>query len=176
MGIHLTATKAIVHMRDGDETDRAIFNSIYGVAFFGVPNQGIRVEHWLPMVKGQPNENLIRDLGPHSTYLRTVHDEFRAAFSFPDYAILFAYETELTRVAKVSVIDRPTNATTHFSFNRKRSLEDGLCLGTSKCSSLLTRPPTILRRTNVNAVATYRSSKTIQIWSNFQAHTMKTTN
>ncbi|KAI9767398.1 MAG: hypothetical protein M1839_004517 [Geoglossum umbratile] len=92
--------KAIVHMRDGDETDRELFNSIYGVVFFGVPNQGIRIEHWLPMVKGQANENLIRDLGPHSTYLRTVHDEFRAAFSFPDYAILALYETEKTKVAK----------------------------------------------------------------------------
>ncbi|KAI9761696.1 MAG: hypothetical protein M1840_001727 [Geoglossum simile] len=92
--------KAIVHLRDGDEIDREIFNSIYGVTFFGVPNQGIRIEHWLPMVKGQPNENLIRDLGPHSTYLRTVHDEFRAAFSFPDYAVLSIYETELTRVAR----------------------------------------------------------------------------
>ncbi|KAH0537751.1 hypothetical protein FGG08_005499 [Glutinoglossum americanum] len=92
--------KAIVHMKDGDEIDKENFNSIYGVIFFGVPNQGIRIEHWLPMVKGRPNENLVRNLGPDSTYLSTLHNEFRSSFCFPDSVIIAVYETERTKVAK----------------------------------------------------------------------------
>lgn len=88
-------------MKGGDETDKENFNSIYGVLFFGVPNQGIRIEHWLAMVEGQPNENLIRDLGPDSTYLGRLHEDFRTAFTFSDSKIVFIYETERTRVAKV---------------------------------------------------------------------------
>lgn len=88
-------------MKNGDQIDREIFNAIYSVLFFGVPNQGIRVDHWLPLVKGQPNENLIRDLGCDSTYLRRLHEDFLAVFSFEESEIVSIYETERTRVVKV---------------------------------------------------------------------------
>jgi hypothetical protein len=162
-------------MKDGDETDRELFNSIYGVVFFGVPNQGIRIEHWLPMVKGQANENLIRDLGPHSTYLRTVHDEFRGAFSFPDYAILAVYETEKSKVAKVGTVEPSMNFATYSNFYRKRSRESGHCLETPKYSSLLTRQPITPPRINASAIVSCRSRKTTLIWSSSRAHMMKPT-
>jgi hypothetical protein len=82
-------------------TDEDNFNSIYGAVFFGVPNRGIRNEHWLPMVKGQPNEDLVRNLGPDSKYLRKLHENFRSVFIFPDSRILSIYETKKTRTAKV---------------------------------------------------------------------------
>jgi hypothetical protein len=82
-------------------TDKDNFNSIYGAVFFGVPNLGIRNEHWLPMVKGQPNEDLVRNLRPNSKYLRTLHEIFRSVFIFPDSKILSIYETKKTPVAKV---------------------------------------------------------------------------
>jgi hypothetical protein len=90
-------------MKNGDEIDQENFNSIYGLLFFGVPNQGIRIEHWLPMVKGQPNEDLVRTLGLQSTYLRRLHEDFRAAFHFSDSEIICIYETELTRLARVRI-------------------------------------------------------------------------
>jgi hypothetical protein len=99
----LTAIKAITEMKTGDEIDKENFDSIYGVLFFGVPNQRIRIEHWLPMVKGQPNENLARNLGPDSTYLRELHEKNLAAFTFPGSEIVSTYETERTRVAKVRI-------------------------------------------------------------------------
>ena len=93
--------KAIVQMKGGDEIYNDIFKSIYAVLFFGVPNQGIRIEHWLPMVRGQPNENLVRSLGYDSTYLRSLHEEFRMVFNFRDSQVVSIYETERTRVIKV---------------------------------------------------------------------------
>jgi hypothetical protein len=112
-------------MKGGDEIDKEIFNSIYGVLFFGVPNQGIRIEHWLPMVKGQPNENLVRDLGPDSTYLRRLHEAFRTAFNFSDSKTVFIYETERTRVAKVRTRFLSTTLSSHSRIYRKRSLGNG---------------------------------------------------
>lgn len=91
-------------MKSGDEIDKRNFNSIYGIIFFGVPNQGIKIEQWIPMVQGQPNENLIRDLGFDSTYLRRLHDTFRATFYFPDSVIVSIYETERTRMPRVRIL------------------------------------------------------------------------
>jgi hypothetical protein len=99
----LISFKAIVKMKDGDEICKEIFKSIYAVLFFGVPNQGIRIEHWLSMVKGQPNENLVRSLGSDSTYLRSLHEEFRMAFNFRDSQVVSVYETERTRLVKVRI-------------------------------------------------------------------------
>ncbi|KAI9861034.1 MAG: hypothetical protein M1813_005463 [Trichoglossum hirsutum] len=96
----LAPIKAILQMKSGDEIDKRNFNSIYGIIFFGVPNQGIKIEQWIPMVQGQPNENLIRDLGFDSTYLRRLHDTFRATFYFPDSVIVSIYETERTRMPR----------------------------------------------------------------------------
>jgi hypothetical protein len=90
-------------MKGGDDIDKENFRSIYAVLFFGVPNEGIRIEHWLSMVEGQPNESLIRNLGPESTYLRRLHEDFRTAFDFPDSQVVDIYETERTRVAKVGI-------------------------------------------------------------------------
>ena len=88
-------------MKAGDEIDRNNFNSIYGALFFGVPNRGIRIEHWLPMVNGQPNETLVKKLRPGSKYLRELGYDFNAAFTFPDSRIISIYETEKTRTARV---------------------------------------------------------------------------
>jgi protein SERAC1 len=88
-------------MKGGDEMDRANFNSIYGALFFGVPNRGIRIEHWLLMVNGQPNESLVKKLRPGSKYLRELSANFNAAFTFPDSKIISIYETEKTRTARV---------------------------------------------------------------------------
>jgi len=88
-------------MKDEDDICQEIFKSIYAVLFFGVPNQGFRVNHWLAMVRGQPNENLIQSLGVSSTYLRDLHRDFRTAFHFQHSQIVYVYETKQTRVARV---------------------------------------------------------------------------
>jgi len=121
----LIALKAITEMKNGDEIDKENFNSIYGVLFFSVPNQGIRIEHWLPMVKGQPNEYLVRNLGLHSTYLRRLHENFRAAFDLPDSEIVSIYETELTRLAKVRIRYLSIVLGTYSGIYRKKSLGNG---------------------------------------------------
>ncbi|KAH0555739.1 hypothetical protein GP486_006316 [Trichoglossum hirsutum] len=92
--------QAIVQLKNGDEVDVYNFKSVYGALFFGVPNQGLRIEQWLPMVKGQANEGLVRILGHDHEYLRKLHQDFRSAFDFVDSVVVSIYETEKTRTAR----------------------------------------------------------------------------
>lgn len=84
-----------------DENQRMTASCVYGLIFFGVPNAGIRIEHWLPMVKGKPNEGLVRDLEPGSEYLLNLQSSFEAQFTYPKSKILSVFETMRTKTAKV---------------------------------------------------------------------------
>lgn len=74
---------------------------VYGMIFFGVPNRGIQISHWLPMVNNQPNESLIRNLAPSSIYLRNLQDRFFQVFRFPDSRVVSVYGTMKSKTAKV---------------------------------------------------------------------------
>lgn len=73
---------------------------MYGLVFFGVPNRGIRISHWLPMVDDQPNESLVRNLATESHYLRSLHDRFSRVFRFPTSRVVSVYETLKSKTAK----------------------------------------------------------------------------
>lgn len=75
--------------------------SVYGLVFFGVPNLGIRISHWLPMVKNQPNEDLINNLKPDSRYLTNLQRTFENEFRYPGSKVVSVYETEKSKTAKV---------------------------------------------------------------------------
>jgi hypothetical protein len=81
------------------------FNSqcVYGLIFFGVPNRGIRITHWLPIVDNQPNENLVRNLAPGSHYLRNLHERFCRELGFATSKVVSVYETQRSRTAKVCI-------------------------------------------------------------------------
>jgi hypothetical protein len=81
------------------------FLSVYGLLFFGVPNQGIRISHWLPIVRDQPNESLVRNLAPGSIYLRNLQDRFCRVFRFHDSRLVSIYETMKSKTAKVCIED-----------------------------------------------------------------------
>lgn len=87
-----------------EENQRITASCVYGLIFFGVPNTGIRIEHWLPIVKNQPNEILVRNLGPGSEYLIDLQRNFEAQFTYPNSKILSVFETMRTRTAKVSQV------------------------------------------------------------------------
>lgn len=84
-----------------EENQKITASCVYGLIFFGVPNAGIRIEHWLPIVKDQPNEVLIRNLSPGSEYLIKLQRSFEAHFTHPESKILSIFETMRTRTAKV---------------------------------------------------------------------------
>lgn len=73
--------QAILKMLDaGQVHDEDILKSIRGILFFGVPNQGMKIESLLPMVQNQPNENLIRTLRHNSERLIEQSQQFLKRF------------------------------------------------------------------------------------------------
>lgn len=90
----LTCPQTILRMRDGDKSDKANLNSICGMLFFGVPNLGMPIEQWIPMVENQSNRFFVEQLGKASDILRVIGMEFPKAFPFEDSKIYSFYETK----------------------------------------------------------------------------------
>ncbi|CAI6284793.1 unnamed protein product [Periconia digitata] len=58
-----------------------IRDTIGGLVFFGTPHDGIYVKPWLDIWGENPSQQLIRDLGPGSTLLRNLRENFEMADS-----------------------------------------------------------------------------------------------
>lgn len=87
----------------GSEEDQTTYRSCYALLLFGVPNRGLNNLSLKSMVKGQPNESLVRDLGESSRFLSLLHERFNACFAFDDSHILSISETRHTATLEVSV-------------------------------------------------------------------------
>lgn len=81
-----------------------------GLVFFGVPNQGMRHDQLMTVVRGQPNEDFIRDLlvrhdGEASQFLRNMAREFKRLCrqQEPPWNIISYYERLRSSTIEVSV-------------------------------------------------------------------------
>ncbi|OPB46269.1 ankyrin repeat protein [Trichoderma guizhouense] len=91
----LVVKHALVQASEGSEDDLAIFRSCYAVMFFAVPNRGLDNINLMSMVKGQPNEDLVRNLGGESPFLNHLHESFHKRFTL-NSEIICAFETKTT--------------------------------------------------------------------------------
>ena len=80
--------------------------SCYAVMFFAVPNRGLDTSSLISMVKGQPNEDLVRNLDPSSRFLSKLHEDFYTHFTFDDSKIICIFETKMTPTVEVSLASR----------------------------------------------------------------------
>ncbi|KAF2181720.1 hypothetical protein K469DRAFT_588829, partial [Zopfia rhizophila CBS 207.26] len=101
----LVVKQALVQAADGSQDDKAVFMSCYAVMLFGVPNRGLNDSSLVSMVKGQPNEDLVRSLNPSSRFASLLHEMFYMRF-MDDSKIICIYETEETRTVVVSAWER----------------------------------------------------------------------
>jgi hypothetical protein len=98
----LSRTKqALVQAKEGSQDDIAVFMSCYAIVFFGVPNRGLNIESLTSMVKGQPNEELLRNLDPSSPFLGLLHKMFYDCFALDGSQIVCFYETKKTPTVEV---------------------------------------------------------------------------
>jgi hypothetical protein len=93
---------ALVEACEGSEGDKAVFMSCYALLLFGVPNRGLDNSSLMAMVKGQPNEALVRDLSGSSRFLSLLHRMFYERFALDDSRIICVYETQMTPTVAVS--------------------------------------------------------------------------
>ncbi|OTA54770.1 hypothetical protein K449DRAFT_426090 [Hypoxylon sp. EC38] len=86
--------EAFVALANGHERSMHILSLFQGGVFFGVPSQGMATSHLLAMVKGQVNEQLVRDLSMGSEYLRSLDDRFSGLALVRGMCLYWAYETK----------------------------------------------------------------------------------
>lgn len=91
---------ALIRMYDGDDSDKANFKSVCGMLFFGVPNQGMPISQWIPIVEDQSNRFFIEQLCTASDILRAFRNDFRKIFTFRDSKIYSFYETRESPTAQ----------------------------------------------------------------------------
>jgi hypothetical protein len=69
---------------------------------FGVPNRGLETSSLMAMVRGQPNEALVRDLSESSRFLSLLQSMFYERFTIDSSRIICVYETQMTHTVEVS--------------------------------------------------------------------------
>lgn len=88
----------MVYAKDNEE-HHPFLESIHGSLFFGVPSQGMDIEALIPMVRGQPNEELLKSLQPESKILRDLSIAFKSAFDKRPH-IAYFYELHTSPTAR----------------------------------------------------------------------------
>ncbi len=99
----LLIKRALCLLAGSGGSEAFMLDQIPLVALFGVPSAGMKVEHLLPMVDGQPNQFLVQCLAeddPHE-FLQGLSDSFYGLTRLRQIRVISAYETERTRTAKV---------------------------------------------------------------------------
>ncbi|VUC26118.1 unnamed protein product, partial [Clonostachys rosea] len=92
----LVVKQALVEAFEGSDEDKTVFRCCFGLLFFGVPNRGLENSSLMAMVRGQPNESLVRDLSGSSRFLGLLHRLFNKTFTLEDSTIISIYETKAT--------------------------------------------------------------------------------
>ncbi|KAF8535207.1 hypothetical protein BDD12DRAFT_856400 [Trichophaea hybrida] len=125
----LVIKQALVEAARGSKSDQQVFNSTYGLIFFGIPSRGLAIESLRTMVKEQPNRDLVEYLGSSSVFLAHLHDEFYLEFTFDESRIISIFETRTTptvewrdgswRQTGPEVVMVPQSSAIHHSRNDK---------------------------------------------------------
>ncbi|KAI1459887.1 hypothetical protein F4805DRAFT_419043 [Annulohypoxylon moriforme] len=87
----LVLKRAIVALANSGYDDSAL--RIAGGIFFGVPNFGMDQSSFLSIAKGSPNEMLVEDLSPQSSWLKGLELQFNGISYLRKIKIFWGYET-----------------------------------------------------------------------------------
>ncbi|KAI1451810.1 hypothetical protein F4805DRAFT_463413 [Annulohypoxylon moriforme] len=83
-------------LADSDIQNAHILELFKGGIFFGVPSQGMSVEHLLTMVKGQKNYQIVENLSMGSKYLQDLDDKFSGLSLTRSMHLYWGYETKMS--------------------------------------------------------------------------------
>lgn len=93
--------QALLTLADRSIAHGSVFELIRGGILFGVPHRGMAQEPLLALVKGQPNEELVKDLAKDSHYLASLDDRFTGVLMARRIVFNFAYETKTSPTVEV---------------------------------------------------------------------------
>ncbi|KAL0260340.1 hypothetical protein SLS55_004026 [Diplodia seriata] len=79
----------------------SVLENVKSVICFGVPHKGMETTQLRSMVKGQPNEELVQELAPKSSYLKCIEDTFNGIQTTRGFTVVSFYETGMTKTVEV---------------------------------------------------------------------------
>ncbi|PKK53500.1 hypothetical protein CI102_1943 [Trichoderma harzianum] len=84
-----------------DDVDQRLRDAIYGIAFFGVPHDGMDIRSLIPMAGDGPNRFLLESIGFTNSQILSIHQrEFSEALGVKgEFEIISFYETRLSPTA-----------------------------------------------------------------------------
>lgn len=94
--------EALIILAGISDQQHSILGNLKSVIFFGTPHKGMSTEQLITMVRHQPNEDLVRDLSPDSSYLFHVEERFNGVQVPRAFRVVSFYETKTTRTVQVS--------------------------------------------------------------------------
>ncbi|KND89201.1 Protein SERAC1 [Tolypocladium ophioglossoides CBS 100239] len=98
----LIVKQALISLAKSEkDEDKMLLQAVYGVAFFGVPHDGMDISSLIPMVGNRPNRFLLESISRvNSQVLSTQQREFQRALGREGAAEVFSfYETSLSPTA-----------------------------------------------------------------------------
>jgi len=94
--------EALVALANGGDREQQILRHVVGGVLFGVPSRGMQTQALMTMVRGQPNEGLVRNLTTASEYLRSLDGQFSRVVRQGRMELFWAYETRTSPTVAVS--------------------------------------------------------------------------
>lgn len=72
----------------------SFIDNLHGALFFGVPSHGMNIKVLEAMIKGQPNESLVKSISYQSQTLQELSRKFKSNFANRKPKIIYFYEME----------------------------------------------------------------------------------
>lgn len=94
--------QAFVLMANSGAAEKHIVSQASQVILFGVPNKGMKINHLLPLVQGQPNKALVEQICSNSSYLETLDSQYEGISYLRGTRQVSIYETSLSQIPQVS--------------------------------------------------------------------------
>ncbi|KAF7718620.1 Uncharacterized protein PECH_006351 [Penicillium ucsense] len=91
----LTVKEALLQEETNPDKETFLSN-LKGALFFGVPSHGMNIQVLEAMIRGQPNELLVRSIANDSPTLQELSRRFKATFPPGKPKIIYFYELELS--------------------------------------------------------------------------------
>ncbi|KAL7948676.1 nacht and ankyrin domain-containing protein [Trichoderma barbatum] len=84
-----------------DEMDQKLRRAVYGIAFFGVPHEGMEIRSLIPMAGDRPNRFLLESIGSNNSQVLSIQQrEFLVALGGQGESEIFSfYETRMSPTA-----------------------------------------------------------------------------
>jgi hypothetical protein len=93
----------LIILADGSKRATFMLSMIKGAIFFGTPSVGMPLTSLLTMVETQPNEDFVKDLSDHSSFLENLEIQFTGISYIGKMRLFWVYETKTSPTVVVSV-------------------------------------------------------------------------